>query len=54
MNKQIKTLKFHQKNLGVFYENMHNDLLYTNKKQSFKKAIITFEKINEILVELGE
>ena len=36
------------------YENMHNDLLYTNEKQKFEKAIETFEKINNILKEIDE
>ena len=36
------------------YENMHNDLLYTNEKQNFKKALGTFEIINEILKEIDE
>ena len=33
---------------------MHNDLLYTNDKQDFNKAIDTFEKINHILKEINE
>lgn len=36
------------------YENMHNDLLYTNERQSFEKALKTFEQINKLLKELDE
>ena len=36
------------------YENMHNNLLYTNEKQSFEKALETFERINLILKEIEE
>lgn len=36
------------------YENMHNNLLYTNEKQKFEIAIETFEKINDILKEIDE
>lgn len=40
--------------IKIIYENMHNDLLYTNDKQDFNKAIDTFEKINHILKEINE
>ena len=36
------------------YENLHNDLLYTTEKQSFSKALDTFNKINKILEEINE
>lgn len=36
------------------YENMHNDLLYTNERQSFEKALKTFEQINNLLKEIDE
>jgi len=36
------------------YEKLHETLLFTNKKQDFKEAITTFEKINNILKEINE
>lgn len=36
------------------YECLHNDLLYTNEKQNFEKAVATFDAINDLLVEIGE
>jgi len=36
------------------FESLHHDLLYSNEKQDFKKAITTFEKISDLLGELGE
>jgi predicted nucleotidyltransferase component of viral defense system len=36
------------------YESLHQDLLYSNEKQDFRKAITTFEKISDLLRELGE
>lgn len=36
------------------YENLHNDLLYTNERQDFLLAIKCFEDINKKLVEINE
>ena len=36
------------------YERLHVDLLYTDEKQDFDKAIAAFEKINEIFTAIGE
>lgn len=36
------------------YENMHNDLLYTNEKQSFEKALNTFIEIDSLLKSIDE
>ncbi len=36
------------------YEKLHEDLLYTNEKQDFNKAIVTFEEINNLLQEVSE
>lgn len=36
------------------YETLHEDLLYTNEKQDFDKAIFVFSKISEMFSELGE
>lgn len=36
------------------YERLHVDLLYTDEKQDFNKAIAAFEKINEIFTAIGE
>ncbi|MCH5256661.1 MAG: nucleotidyl transferase AbiEii/AbiGii toxin family protein [Lachnospiraceae bacterium] len=36
------------------YETLHEDLLYTNEKQDFDKAIFVFRKISEMFSELGE
>lgn len=36
------------------YESLHQDLLYSNEKQNFRKAITTFEKISNLFRELGE
>lgn len=36
------------------YENLHQTLLYTDEKQSFDIAITTFQKINELLLAIGE
>ncbi len=41
-------------NVRSIYEKLHEDLLYTNEKQDFNKAIATFEQINILLKELGE
>lgn len=36
------------------YETLHQDLLYTNKKQDFDKAISVFRKISDLFTEIGE
>ena len=36
------------------YEHLHEELLYTDEKQDFDKAIETFRKINAILAAIGE
>lgn len=36
------------------YELLHQDLIYSSEKQDFDKAITTFEKINDLLTEVGE
>ena len=36
------------------YECLHNDLLYTNEKQNFEKAVATFDAINDLLMDIGE
>ena len=36
------------------YENLHQTLLYTDEKQNFDITITTFQKINELLLAIGE
>ena len=36
------------------YENLHNDLLYTDEKQDFQDALNAFSSISKILEEIGE
>ena len=36
------------------YEHLHEELLYTDEKQSFDEAVGVFEKINELLIQIGE
>ena len=36
------------------YERLHEELLYTDEKQSFDHAVEAFEQINSILTEIGE
>ena len=36
------------------YESMHNSLLYTDEKQNFDEAIITFEEIDDIFISIDE
>lgn len=36
------------------YEQLHKNLLYTNEKQDFSKAVSTFDKINQKFIELRE
>lgn len=42
------------KNLKHNYEHLHVDLLYTDEKQDFSKAVTTFEEINRIFKEIDE
>lgn len=41
-------------NVCSIYEKLHEELLYTNEKQDFNKALATFERINSLLKEIGE
>ena len=36
------------------YENLHNELLYTDEQQKFSLALKCFEDINEVFVKIGE
>ena len=36
------------------YEKLHIELLYTNQKQNFDKALNAFRQINKILADIGE
>ena len=36
------------------YETLHEDLLYTSDRQSFKKAIQAFEFISQLFASIGE
>lgn len=36
------------------YEQLHNNLLYTNEKQDFAKAITAFETIDRLFKDIGE
>ena len=36
------------------YETLHKDLLYTNEKQEFDRAIDTFRKISQLFAKIGE
>ena len=36
------------------YEHLHEDLLYTDEKQNFDDAVSVFEKIDELLIQIGE
>ena len=46
--------KYLSAEIKIRYESLHQDLLYCNVKQDFNKAIKTFEKINDLLAEVGE
>ncbi len=46
--------KFLGDSVQVRYENLHKDLLYTNKKQDFSEAIDTFQKISDCFKGIGE
>ena len=36
------------------YEKLHENLLYTDQKQVFNLALITFDKLNQIFDSIGE
>ena len=36
------------------YEKLHETLLYTDKKQDFRVAVSTFDKLNQIFSSIGE
>ena len=36
------------------YEHLHEELLYTDEKQSFDEAVSVFEQINELLTQIDE
>ena len=36
------------------YETLHKDLLYTDEQQNFEDALVVFEKVNKIFMEIGE
>ena len=36
------------------YETLHEDLLYTDDRQSFEKAIQAFEFISQLFASIGE
>jgi len=46
--------KYFGDEIKIRYESLHEDLLYSSEKQDFESAIITFEKINELLEEIEE
>ena len=46
--------KHFDRNIKKRYEELHKDLLYTDEKQDFSKAIDIFSKLNGILTEIGE
>lgn len=41
-------------NIQKRYEELHEDLLYTNEKQNFSDAVKAFECLNEVFAEIGE
>ena len=41
-------------NIRARYETLHEDLLYTNEKQDFDKAMKVFRRISEMFAELAE
>ena len=42
------------KQIRAIYENLHNELLYTDEKQSFDEALRVFTEINDIFNSIGE
>ena len=49
-----KWKEFFDENIRKRYESLHEDLLYTDEKQDFEKAIAAFERMDELLKEIGE
>lgn len=45
---------FSSSEIKTRYESLHDDLLYTDKKQDFREAIKAFEKIDEIFSGINE
>lgn len=46
--------KYFDDRIRATYENLHVDLLYTDKRQDFDEALDAFDKINKILKCIGE
>lgn len=46
--------KYFDRNIEKRYEELHKDLLYTDEKQDFSKAIDIFNKLNGIFTEIDE
>lgn len=46
--------KYFDDSIRKRYESLHRDLLYTDQKQNFDKALRTFDKINKIFMALDE
>lgn len=46
--------KYFDKAVGSRYEKLHEDLLYTNEKQDFAKALQVFRCISDLFAEIGE
>lgn len=36
------------------YETLHEDLLYTDEKQDFEKALLAFRRISKLFADIGE
>lgn len=46
--------KYFDRNIQKRYEELHEDLLYTDEKQDFSKAINVFRNLNGVFTEIGE
>ena len=46
--------KYFDRNIQKPYEELHEDLLYTDEKQDFSKAINVFRNLNGVFTEIGE
>jgi hypothetical protein len=46
--------KYFDKAVRSRYEKLHEDLLYTNEKQDFEKALQVFRCISDLFAEIGE
>lgn len=40
--------------IRAIYENLHNELLYTDERQNFNDAIECFERLDNIFKNIGE